>query len=230
MRALTTIVFIAFSLSCLAQNLTEQVDTFLKKHVKNGLVDYKEIKANPAELNQLVNQFNRTPLLKGDAEKALLINAYNIFVIKGVVDNYPAESPLKIEGFFDKLTFSFRGKKVTLNQLEKERLYKQFPDAHLHFALVCAAVGCPKLASHAYSKDKLDAQLDEQTRSVINDPTFIRLNGSSAKVSQIFDWYAADFGGKENVIPFIQKYLFKKVLLSPKHSFYEYDWTLNESK
>ncbi|MGB0369558.1 MAG: DUF547 domain-containing protein, partial [Flavobacteriales bacterium] len=207
-----------------------EMDTWLEKHVKNGLVDYKTIKASPAELNQLLNQFNRTPLLKGDAEKALLINAYNIFVIKAVVDNYPAESPLKIDGFFDKKTFNLRGKKVTLNQVEKEMLYKQFPDARLHFALVCAAVGCPKLASHAYVSDNLDAQLQDQTRAVINDPTFIHSAGATVQVSKIFEWYAADFGGKEKVIPFIQKYLLKKIRLNPKYSFYEYDWTLNELK
>ncbi|MGB1317357.1 MAG: DUF547 domain-containing protein [Flavobacteriales bacterium] len=230
MRIFTTIILFAITLSSMAQSFAPQIDVFLKKHVKNGLVDYKSIKANQAELNQLLNQFNRTPLLKGEAEKALLINAYNIFVIKGVVDNYPAEGPLKIDGFFDKKTFNLRGKQVTLNQVEKEMLYKQFPDARLHFALVCAAVGCPKLASHAYVTDKLEAQLEEQSRAVINDPTFIRLAGPNASISQIFDWYAADFGGKDKVIPFIQKYLFKKVKLNPKYVFYEYNWTLNELK
>ena len=124
MRIFTTIILFAITLSSMAQSFAPQIDVFLKKHVKNGLVDYKSIKANQAELNQLLNQFNRTPLLKGEAEKALLINAYNIFVIKGVVDNYPAEGPLKIDGFFDKKTFNLRGKQVTLNQVEKEMLYK----------------------------------------------------------------------------------------------------------
>lgn len=224
------IIFLLFSLSLSAQNISGQIDSFLKRNVKEGLVDYRGIKANAAELNAILNQLNRAPLFKGDAEKAFLINAYNIFVIKGIVDNYPTEGPLKVDGFFDKKMYRLRGKQLTLNQLEKETLYKQFPDGRLHFALVCAAIGCPKLASFAYSAEKLEAQLEEQTRKVINDPTFIRTKGPELSVSQIFDWYVADFGGKDKVVPFIQKYHLTKVKFSPTYSFYEYDWKLNDMK
>lgn len=227
---LSTLFLLLFSFSVSAQDLNGQIDSFLKKNVKDGLVNYSGIKANPAELNAILNQFNRAPLFKGDAEKAFLINAYNIFIIKGIVDNYPTEGPLKVDGFFEKRSYRLRGKQLTLNQLEKETLYKQFPDARLHFALVCAAVGCPKLASFAYSGDKLEAQLEERTRIVINDPDFIKTKGPELSVSQLFDWYAADFGGKDKVVPFIQKYQLTKVKFSPKYSFYEYDWNLNELK
>ena len=230
MNAITTLLIVMLSLNGFAQNLEAQIDAFLKSNVKDGLVDYQGIKKNSAELNAIIKALANAKKLEGSAEKAFLINAYNIFVIKGIVDHYPVEGPLKIDGFFDTETFNLRGKQITLNELEKGLLYKQFPDARLHFAVVCAAVGCPKLAPFAYSGDKLDSQLEEQTRNVINDPTFIRLNGPSAQVSQIFDWYVKDFGGKENVIPFIQKYLLKKVKLSPNYSFYDYDWSLNELK
>lgn len=223
--------FLSFFLSVLSlAGQAQDFDSFFRKNVKNGEVDYSGIKENLSELNALIIQLNRAPLYKGDDEKAFLINVYNVFVIKGIVNHYPTEGPLKIDGFFDKQTFNLRGKQVTLNQLEKEILMKQFPDARLHFVLVCAAKGCPKLASFAYNGKELEEQLESQTRAVINDPDFIRLNGSDAQVSQIFDWYAADFGGKEQVIPFIQKYLLKKVKLNPNYSFYEYDWSLNELK
>lgn len=215
-----------FSFSIQAQDF----NAFFGMSVKDGLVNYASIKKNPAELNALLKEIANSSAKSGDEEKAYLINAYNLFVIKGIVDHYPIEGPLKIDGFFDKQTFSLREKQVTLNQLEKEILMKQFPDPRLHFVLVCAAKGCPKLASFAYNGKELEAQLESQTRAVINDPEFIHLSGPNAQVSQIFDWYAADFGGKDEVIPFIQKYLLKKVKLNPKYSFYEYDWSLNELK
>jgi hypothetical protein len=230
MKLVTILLFFLLSLSIIAQNFTADVEDLLIKRTSNGLVDYKTVKANPEQLNAILKQIANAPQYKSETEKAFLINAYNVFVIKGVVDHYPVEGPLKIDGFFDKKTFKFRGKQVTLNDVEKGMLYKAFPDARLHFALVCAAIGCPKLASYAYSADKLEAELDEQTKAVINDPTFIRLDGPNAKLSEIFDWYAADFGGKEEVIPFIQKHLLKKIKLNPKYSFYEYDWSLNELK
>lgn len=228
MKTILTLSVLLFSIPLLAQDFCTDADAFLKKNVKNGLVDYKGIAANPAELNALIKSIANAPKWKENEEKAFLINAYNIFVIKGIVDHYPTEGPLKIDGFFDKKTFTLRGSKITLNSLEKETLAKQFPDARLHFALVCAAIGCPKLAPFAFSGESLETQLENQTRAVINDPTFIRLEGPNATISQIFDWYAADFGGKNQVIPFIQKYLLKKVKLNPKYSFYEYDWSLNK--
>ena len=230
MKTIATLFLFLFSFSLQAQNFFDEADALFSKNVKDGLVDYVAIKKNPAALNALIKQIGTAPTYKAEEEKAFLINAYNLFVIQGIVENYPVEGPLKINGFFDKQTFNLRGSKTTLNDLEKVKLAKQFPDARLLLVVVCAAVGCPKLASFAYKGKELESQLESQTRKTINDPTFIRLEGPTAKVSQIFDWYAADFGGKEQVIPFIQKYLLKKVKLNPKYSFYEYDWRLNELK
>lgn len=231
MKMCVYIFLLLFPISLLAQDFTIDVDDFLKKRTNGaGLVDYKSIYKNPEDLEHLLLEIASAEPLEGGFEKAFLINTYNLFVIKAVIDNYPVESPLKVDGFFDEQTFNLRGSLVTLNQLEKEILMKQFPDARLHFVLVCAAKGCPKLASFAYNGKELEEQLESQTRAVINDSEFIHLSGPNAQVSQIFDWYAADFGGKDQVIPFIQKYLLKKVKLNPSYSFYEYDWSLNVLK
>ena len=230
MKFASSLLLFLFSLTVSAQDFSSGMNEFLQKNVKDGLVDYKGIKAAPIEMNALLNQLNRSQKYAGDQEKAFLINAYNLFVIKGIVDQYPVGGPLEIDGFFDKKTFTLRGEKTTLNKLEKETLAKQFPDARLHFALVCAAIGCPKLASSAYTAVDLESQLEKQTSAVINNPEFIKVNDSKLRISQIFDWYAADFGGKEEVVSFIQKYHLLKVKFSPEYSFYEYDWTLNVQK
>lgn len=230
MRFLLTLTLLVSVKLSSAQIEHQLMDKFLKAHVENGKVDYAAIKANPAQLNELINRIARAQKFEGDNEKAFLINTYNILIIKGIVDNYPVEGPLKIDGFFDKKAYRFRGKMVSLNELEKEVLYKQFPDVRLHFALVCAANGCPKLGNFGYNGRTVEEQLEEQTRNVINDSEFIRLNGPKATVSKIFEWYADDFGGKAGVIPFIQKYLLKKIKLQPEYDFYEYDWNLNDKK
>lgn len=230
MKYFPSLLIVLLSCTLSAQDFSSDMDAFLQKNVKNGLVDYKGIKAAPSEMNALLNQVNRSQKYSGDHEKAFLINAYNLFVIKGIVDHYPVAGPTKIDGFFDKNTFSLRGEKTTLNKLEKETLAKQFPDPRLHFALVCAAIGCPKLAASAYTAKNLDKELEQQTRNVINDRDFIHVNGANLEVSQIFDWYAGDFGGKENIVPFIQKYHLLKVKFNPEYSFYEYDWSLNEQQ
>tara|TARA_R110002072_G_scaffold164325_4_gene317245 strand:- start:38 stop:730 length:693 start_codon:yes stop_codon:yes gene_type:complete len=230
MKFIFSLFLLSLSLTLFAQDFSANIDVFLKKNVENGLVDYRGIKAAPSEMNALLKQVATAPVYSGNQEKAFLINAYNLFVINGIVEHYPINGPLEIDGFFDKNTFSLRGEKTTLNQLEKETLAKQFPDPRLHFALVCAAVGCPKLAASAYSGQELENELEQQTKTVINDRDFIHVSGPNLKVSQIFDWYAADFGGKEKVVPFIQKYHFLKVKFSPKYTFYEYDWVVNAQK
>ncbi|MFT6759517.1 MAG: hypothetical protein ACJATS_000686, partial [Psychroserpens sp.] len=109
MKLVTILLFFLLSLSIIAQNFTADVEDLLIKRTSNGLVDYKTVKANPEQLNAILKQIANAPQYKSETEKAFLINAYNVFVIKGVVDHYPVEGPLKIDGFFDKKTFKFRG-------------------------------------------------------------------------------------------------------------------------
>lgn len=230
MKYLITLIALLFTTASFAQDFFNEADAFFKKYVEPGvgLVDYAKIKQKPAALNALVSQIENASEYEGDREKAFLINAYNILVIEGVVNHYPVEGPMAIDGFFDNETFTLRGRSVSLNELEKEILMKEFPDARIHFALVCAAISCPKLPAHAFFPENLDRQLEKQTRKAINDPSFVKLNGNRAQLPKVFQWYADDFGGKDQLIPFVQKYLLKKVKLSPEYSFYEYSWVLNE--
>jgi hypothetical protein len=47
---------------------------------------------------------------------------------------------------------------------------KQFQDARVHFAIVCAS-SCPALRPEAYRSSVLDQQLDEAARAVLDDPS-----------------------------------------------------------
>jgi hypothetical protein len=212
----------------------EKADRFFKSHVSSGRVSYEEIKKDALELNYLLDYLAKNgPLeVNNDVEKAMLINAYNLFVIKGIVDNYPTDSPLSLAGFFDNKVYVLGGKKISLNQLEKEILIKQTGDERLHFALVCAAVGCPQIASFAYQPAGLDKLLDERSRLAMNSTYFTRVNKAEKKVelSQIFNWYASDFNSNgSTVLNFVNRYRDDKIPSNYKISFYEYDWKLNES-
>lgn len=227
--ALLIVAVISFNVS-IAQDFFGDANTFFRLSVSKGLVNYKQLKRNPTELNKLLTFISEAPKYQGEQEKAFLINAYNLFVIKGIVDKYPVQGPLAIEGFFDKQTFDLRGTEITLNDLERETLAKQFPDPRLHFALVCGAMGCPKLASFAFAPKILEDQLDERVRLSINDPSFVKRTEDGLQLSQIFQWYADDFGGKDQVVNYVQKYYNGKIKFGPKYTFYEYDWNLNELK
>ena len=206
-------------------------DALLKRYVKQGRVDYVGLKASN-DLDPLIQKVATVDLsvLKGNDKKAFLINAYNLLVIKQVLENYPLKSVLDVNGFFDGKKQNVGGRKLTLNQLEKELLLKEFNDARLHFVLVCGALGCPPIINFAYTPAKLEAQLSKQTKLALNDPAFLRVNGDKAELSKIFEWYASDFGGsKSAVLGFINKYRDEAVPTSAKVSYYTYDWTLNKA-
>jgi len=226
---LTTLALL-LSASVFAQDIFTDANTFFSKHVNKGLVNYRQIKRDPSELNNLLGLISSAPEFKGDEEKAFLINAYNLFVIKGIVDSYPTKGPMAISSFFDKKDFTLRGKKTSLNNVEKKTLAKQFADKRLHFVLVCAAIGCPKLPSFAFMPKELEQQLEDRTSFAINDPSFVKIDESKVQLSQIFEWYAADFGGRNELINYVQKYYQQEGKLSKKVAFYKYDWMLNELK
>lgn len=215
-----------------AQNTSffKAANSFFSTYVTDGQVDYAGLKKEPGQLNKLVGMIKSEPRTKGNEEKAFLINAYNILAIKMVVDNYPMEGPLKVDGFFDKEVFDVQGDRTSLNGIEKKQLYPNYPDPRLHLVLVCAAEGCPKLASFAYMPDGLDEQLDKQSKVVVNNKQFTRTDDKTGQLhlSQIFEWYEKDFGGKKGVIEFVLKYYTGIVKDKEAYGHYEYDWSLNK--
>jgi len=229
------ILSILFSIQGLhAQTLDKsffnKADQFFATYVDNGLVDYKALQQNTA-LSTLITRVESTDLSgTSDLEKqAFFINAYNLHVIQKVVKNYPLQSVIKQTGFFDKKNIVVAGEKLSLNALEKEKLIGTYGDARYHFVLVCGAISCPPITDFAYRPEKLEQQLEAQTRIALNNPSFIKVNGSNVELSEIFKWYADDFGGKNQVISFINKYR-NTALPSNNYSFYTYDWNLNDSK
>ena len=213
----------------------EKTDAFLKTYVSNGKVAYADIHSDPEGLNALMDLAGTISVSKEapDVYQAFWINAYNLSVIKGIIDNYPTKSPLDIAGFFDKVTFKLAGKDVTLNAIEHKVLRAQFNDARFHFVLVCGAIGCPPLINEAYYPDKLEEQLDRQTRLALNGDYFIRVNTRKKRIegSEILKWYKEDFTmNGQTEIDFINIYRKDKIPSNYKLSYFTYNWKLNSDQ
>lgn len=234
-KQLIVVLIVLISLEGFAQDLNaffNKADAFFKTYVSNGLVAYSSIHSNPESLNGLLKMAEDISVTKNDADnyQAFWINAYNLSVIKGVIDNYPTNSPLDNKGFFDKTTYSLGGKQITLNDIEHKLLRAQFNDARFHFVLVCGAVGCPSLINQAYLPGTLDAQLEKQTKLAING-SFLIVDTKKKRVqaSQIMEWYKGDFtmNGKTE-IDFINTYRTEKLDSKYKLSYFPYDWNVNK--
>ncbi|WP_303318244.1 DUF547 domain-containing protein [Flavivirga abyssicola] len=236
MKNITIIVLIFFgSLSLSAQDLNtffEKADSFFKAHVADGKVAYSKINSNKESLDEVLKLAETISVSKSDANnyQAFWINAYNLSVIKGIINNYPTKSPLNHAGFFDKITYPLGGKKITLNDIEHKLLRAQFNDARFHFVLVCGALGCPPLINKAYLPSTLDSQMDVQTKKALNG-SFLKVNTKKKRVqaSQIMEWYKKDFTMKgKTEIDFINTYRTEKIPNNFKLSYFPYNWNVNK--
>jgi hypothetical protein len=205
-------------------------DELLQRHVSpDGLVDYRGFKRDEASLDAYLAYLGRH-MPEGDwsreARMAWWINAYNAFTVKRILQYYPVQSMMDIEGgkTWDTRWIRLGGELYSLNQLEHDILRKQFRDARIHFALNCAARSCPPLMNRSWSAATLEATLELRTRAFIRDSRHNRIEEGSLAVSRIFEWYREDFG---DVRVFLGRYSEVKVRKDARLTFMTYDWRLN---
>ncbi len=161
---------------------------------------HPELRAYLADLEAVTeNEFSSW---SPDQRRAFLINAYNAFTVELILraDQLPAsikDLGSFIRGPWKQAFFSLLGDERNLDEVEHSMLRgdADLTDPRLHFALNCAAIGCPALRPEAYVANTLEAQLDDQTRRFLSDRSRNRARpDGTLEVSKIFDWYEADFG------------------------------------
>jgi hypothetical protein len=208
----------------------DEADAFFKTYVSNGKVDYAAIHSSPDALKSVLEKAKLVQVTPSEAKiyQAFWINAYNLAVIKGIIDNYPIKSPLDKKGFFDATTYNLAGTSITLNDIENKKLRARFNNARFHFVLVCGAKGCPPLIAKAYKPDNLEFLLEQQTIKALNDSSFIRVANNEVALSEIFKWYKEDFvKDGQTEIDFLNKFRKEKIVKSASITYYSYDWRLN---
>lgn len=207
--------------------------------VSEGQVDYRQWRDN-SSFDALVEQIATTDISGMSREEALVfyINAYNILAARGILDG---SSPSSLWGrytYFKRDKYTVAGRVINLHELEHQ-LIRPLGESRIHFAIVCASQSCPVLRDEAYTRARLDQQLDDAARLFINDPRRNRfeIDSKKAEISSIFDWFEEDFDAD---VGSVQGYLAKYIedqaiarLLSRKQftvNFLDYDWSLNGVK
>ncbi|MGH1335272.1 MAG: DUF547 domain-containing protein [Aureispira sp.] len=212
----------------------DKFDALLRKHVSSsGKVNYKSFKKDKAVLDDYINLLElNAPQSNWSKNKqmAYWINLYNAFTIHTILNNYPVKSITDIEGgkVWDRKTIRIGEEKLTLNDIEKKKLLQRFKDGRVHFAVNCAATSCPPLLNKAWTEDNVQRYLSKQTKAFINNTTENQLSAKAIQISQIFNWYASDFGGKDKVVSYFQKYADIEIKDNAKVTFKEYNWELND--
>ena len=223
------------------------LDQVLHNRVKDALVNYAALKADPKNLHAALDQmaavteaeFNQwTP----PQQLAFLINLYNAATLRLIVEHYPVKSIKKIGGLFtspwELPVVRLFGRTNTLDYLEHGVIRARYDDPRVHFALVCAALGCPPLRGEVYTAGKLEHQLEDQGQQFLatKAKNSIDESGRVLHLSPIFKWYAADFEKKSGSV---QKFVTPYFPAGPRAALAQgdwrihhtdYDWSLNEWK
>ena len=184
------------------------LDRVLATYVDDqGRVDYAGLKAHPDDLDGYVGLLARvSPKNHPDQfptredRLAYWINAYNAFVLKGVIDAYPVKSVKEIKllsGFFNRTRFTVGEKRYTLNDIEHGILRKVYGDPRIHAAINCASAGCPRLPRKAFRPEGLGGQLEDAMRFFVRESRNVRIDRPEGAVylSEIFKWFEGDFTG-----------------------------------
>ncbi len=217
-------------------------------------VQYKSLLTNSQDLEIYLDDLSKVEYSefnswKKDDRLAFLINVYNAFTIKLILDNYGKIDSIKdigsifVNPWKTKFIMLF-GQKTSLDYVEHEMIRKLFSEPLIHAALVCAAKSCPPLRREAYRGDVLSFQLIDNMQRFLKDRNRNRYNEKINRVelSSIFKWYKEDFTDTFSRYSSLSDFIdsFSDFIADNSKSsnklkkgqfdikFNDYDWSLNE--
>lgn len=213
-------------------------DQLLKQYVTaEARVDYRGLKEKDlpkldAYLSTLAAPWPAD--MTADARKAALINAYNALTVRWIIEHYPVASIQATRDPFTAARHRLNGEVLSLDQTEGR--LRDMGDPRIHAAVICAARSCPPLRGEAYVTERVDEQLDDNTRRWLASGALNEFDPAAkrARVSPIFQWYAGDFGSEADLRAFLRQYApggRGEFLTDPsaRIEYQGYDWGLNEA-
>lgn len=213
-------------------------DAVLREHVgEGGLVDYAALERSPGKLDAYIRALAAAPFreLGRDGKLALLINGYNAFTLRLILDHWPVASIKDIPASqrWQDVRWQLGPLKLSLDQIEHEYLRRRFAEPRIHFAINCASIGCPPLRREAYDAAKIERQLEEQARTVHRNERWFRLETDTVHLTRLYDWFRGDFEqAAGSVLRFAARFVpALKTRLDadnvPRIAWLHYDWSIN---
>ena len=182
-----------------------------------------------------VNQLN-TQLNTDAQKKAFWINLYNGLIRYNI--QHTANLDLTKTAFFDTKCIAFKDVKLSFNTIERGILGRdsvkvksliqpvEKKDKRIHFALNCGARSCPPI--QVYVATSINDQLEIAQRSFIISTSRYTKTTNTLTISELFRWYAADFGGENGIIQLMRLYHVIPPWASPKLNYDIYDWRIEK--
>jgi len=224
-------------------------DTFLQSYTQLGAdgvvrVNYGAVSAEDKQkLEAYIDTLEGydTAQFTRDAQLAYWINLYNALTVSVILDHYPVDSIRDIRngitdfGPWNENRVTVNGRELSLHDIENGIVRPLWSDdPRTHYALNCAALGCPNLSQTAYTAQNIQQELQARAVAYINDPRGVSIaDDGGVTISKIYSWYRGDFGGSNDaILSHLQEYAnsdLKAALEQSSGIAYAYDWSLNDT-
>ena len=223
-------------------------DELLHRYVNaDGFVDYagwKQSAENSRRLEDYLAALSQADeVTDATVEQRLVfwINAYNAVTVRGILREYPTTSiqnhVARVWGYniWRDLKLIVGDSRYSLGNIE-HAILRKMNEPRIHFAIVCASRGCPRLLNEAYSAERLEEQLSRNTVAFFAEPTKCSVDAeqNELQLSPILDWFAADFGTStpamsQRIADWLPESA--QVIARSKDvrvKYLDYDWNLND--
>ncbi len=219
------------------------LDRYLIQTPNGAVFDYAAV--NEKDLSRLdgyLLSLSRTDVdrLKQTEQLAFWINAFNALTVRIVLSDYPTSSINDIggglfsSGPWDEKRFRVYQIDLSLNDIYHRILRPIWKDNRVHYALSCAAKGCPDLRTKVFTGASIDGDLAKAAGDFINSrKAILQFNGPSVRLSRLYDWYEDDFGqDTSQVLAHLKSFATRETAANLKDvkkiSGHAFDWSLND--
>lgn len=223
------------------------LDAHLKTHSSGvNRFDYAALKSSPKDMKTLNGYVDYLQTidprqLSREEQMPYWINFYNALTVKVVTDEYPVDSIREIHeswiprsGPWGDERAEVEGQALTLDNIEHGILRPIWQDPRIHYAVNCASLGCPNLATEAYTSSNTERLLESGARQYVNHARGVDVvDDDFIVISSIYDWFVVDFGDSEagvltHLLQYAEPELAKQLSAFEGVFDYEYDWDLNQ--
>jgi hypothetical protein len=231
-------------------------------YTDRGTVDYDGIRSSHeyAEYRKLIaclRDFNLDLLTHENEKKSFWINLYNTIIVDGIIALGIKNSVKETYGFFKKICYIIGGQTFSPDDIEhgilranarhpmcflrqfgagdhRKRFSVREVDPRIHFALVCGSRSCAPI--QFYSPERINDDLETASLNFANSSEVIVIpEENKINISQIFKWYRTDFGNRDGILRFIEKFIVdddkKQFIIENRDTlsieYLYYDWNLN---
>ncbi|MFO1069381.1 MAG: DUF547 domain-containing protein [Geminicoccaceae bacterium] len=180
--------------------------------------------------------------LRRSEQLAYWINLYNVLTVCTVHGHYPVASIRDIDispGLFSNGPWGAKlvvveGEPLSLDDIEHRILRPIWRDSRIHYAVNCAALGCPNLQRQPFLAEGIDKQLDAAAMAYVNHPRGVSFDAERLRVSSLYVWYMADFGGSDrevirHLMAYAEPELAMRLQARQRIDDDAYDWRLNDA-